>query len=151
MVSSWRAEVDDHVGAGVVDPAGKIADVVEPGEAVELDLVLAVLEVGDRVLAAAEDEGVAPRAAGHLVVAVAALEEVPAGAAVELEPDHAVETVAADDRVVAAPPLTSRTSVVPMSRLKGTRFTRSKSTRAPTAWMVKLSAAVSEPLTTVVS
>src|SRR4030095_1050431 len=82
---------DDRVGGAPGDEhvrpdrnEGEIGEVVDPGDAVELDLVV-VREVGDVVVARRrlEDENILVVAAGQNVVAAAAIEPVLALAAVE--------------------------------------------------------------------
>ena len=112
--------------------------------------VVAAAELRIVVAAAAGDDVVAV-AAEQRVVAVAAGDGVVAVAAVERELDQAGEAVSGGEDVVAAVGmLSTRFSVVPMSRENGAGLVRSKRTRVPLAVMVKFSAPL-PPLTSAVS
>ena len=126
--SAMCAAVEQH-RVGAVLALDRVAAVAR----IPLERVVAGAEEGGVVALLAVDEVVAV-AAEQGVVAVAAEDGVVAGAAVDRELDQRRE-IAGGAENVSSPPfmLTTRFSVVPMSRENGAGLTRSKRTRVPFA------------------
>src|SRR5262249_6808072 len=105
-----------------------------------------------RVVAATADHSVVAVVAQQKIGALTSDDGVVARAAVEGELDEAGEAVSGGDDVMSSPPLalSTRFSVVPMSRVNGAGLVRSKRPRAPWAVIVKVSEPL-PPLTSAVS